>query len=330
MAATIPQGATLLLGSWADGETYAGKALRYGANAATVVGGVAKLGKRGGIIPAQGNPGEVTVTSATSVTIKACQIVVASANNVGAHVMTLTTDTVIDTITSDPTNPRIDVLVAEVICDDATGAGTSCQIKRVVGTAAASPVRPSTTTGLPTNGQYQEIAQIRVNAAGAGLVVTKAAGIDGVLTVSPGGVVPVSSYTEALAELPPFNPFITPDLIPWTMGVTSAACYVTSPFIRVANAFSSGSGSNTTDGNGEGGFAWGVPVNGVLTPQSFPNGCLGAFISDASGAFDEPLDFKVISLSASGGSFRVYRQTANPGTRFTGANLSVSILGFGY
>lgn len=330
MAATIPQGSTLILGSPGDGESYSGKALRFGMNAGTVVGGVGKLGKRGGIIPAQGNPGEVTVTSSTSVTMKACQIVVAAANGQGAHMVTLTTDTVIDTITSDPTNPRIDVLVCEVICDDATGAGTSCQIKRVTGTAAASPVRPSTTTGLPTNGQYQEIAQIRVNANGAGLVVTKLAGTDGVLTVAPGGVVPVSSYTEALAELPPFNPFVTPDLIPWMMGATSAACYVTSPFVRVAKDFSSGSGTNITDGAGEGGFAWGVPVNGVLTPQPFPNGCFGAFVQDMSSGFDEPLDFKVTALSASSGSFRVYRQTANPGTRFLNATLSLIIVGFGY
>lgn len=331
MAATIPSGSTLILGSPSDGETYTGKAVRFGMGAGSVVGGAGKLARRGGIIPAQGNPLEATVTSATSITLKAGSIFVPAANGQGGFTLTLTTDTVIDTITSDPTNPRLDILVAEVVSDDATNAGTTWQIKRVTGTAGASPARPSLVTGLPTNGQWEPICQIRVNAAGAGLVISKAAGIDGVATVAPGGIVPVSANAEAQGELPPQAFFVTPDNVLGVM--VGATAYQYGLMCRVNTDFSSGSGVNITDGNGEGAFGWAVPVNGTLVTQPFPNGCFTVHLQEAAGGFGEPLMLKLLSKSASGCTFRLYRLTGSGvggWTAFAGASVVIHATAMGW
>jgi hypothetical protein len=289
--------------------------------AGSVVGGTGKLGRRGGIIPAQGNPCDVTVTSATSVTMKAGQIVVAAANGQGSHSVTLTTDTVIDTITSDPTNPRIDVLVAEVICDDATGAGTSCQIKRVAGTAAASPARPSTTTGLPTNGQWQEIAQIRVNANGAGLVVTKLAGTDGIMTVAPGGLVPVASAAEAAAELAPFQPYVTPDNLLGLMVGAGAYQYGLMTRIMLGNV--------APDSNGDFDAGVGTLVGGVVTGSTpFPNTCVGAALTYSIQTVNSPIWFTLISVSASNTRWRAYTFSGGAVVPLSAAILAGLGLGF--
>lgn len=328
MAATIT-GSNLILGAPADGEAFTGQAMRLGlASHATIMGGASPLVSRSGIIPTKGNPLDVQALSTTSVTVKAGTAVVqANQAGGGTHTATLTTDTVMDTITSDGTNPRIDVVVLEVIADG-TGAGTVATIKRVIGTAASSPARPSIASP-PTNGSWFPLAQLRVNAAGAGIVITKLTSTDGVFTTGPGGMVPVANLTEA-ATLPPFTPFWSiADQAHGTVYADGTA-RLDGHQLRFIRTFS----THTTNSNGDTpGLPFGVFFAGVFTAAPFPNGCFGVCIQDASSwvTVDTPLMFKQFGSagmpSASTATFRVYQ---GGGSKYTSAGFDAFGIAWGW
>lgn len=187
MAATIT-GANLLLGSFVNGQTVGDKALRLGniSKAAVVSDPSTPLAARSGIIPGAGAPLDVVALTTTSVTVKAgvCVFQATTASTDGVLCVTLLADTAIDTITGDGTNPRIDVVVVEVI------AGSAPTIKRVTGTAAASPTRPALTPPAPSTTTWFPLAQLRVEKSTTpGITITKLANVDGVYTCAPGGSV---------------------------------------------------------------------------------------------------------------------------------------------
>lgn len=326
MAATIEG---LILGSGADGETFSGQAFRLGnASHATVVGDSTAIKSRSGIIPAMGDPGKVTAASATSVTVNPFTVVVQS--NVadgGTFTATLTTATVLDTITSDPTNPRIDVLVVEIIADG-TGAGTLGRVTRVVGTPNPSPTRPSIATP-PTNGHWFPLAQLRVNANGAGIVVTQLTNVDGVFTVAPGGIVPVANLTGA-ANIPPYGGFILPSgAIGFRQGGAAASPLVMHSFVtrlidEVVN----------TNASGEADLTFKYPNEaGTLTNSPFPNAMLACAVMDATptGTLNGPLILKRQSFGTATVKFRFYNQVSGSfGSFVSASNIRVSGFAMGW
>lgn len=188
MASTIAggTGTVLLLGTYSNGQTIGDKALRLGniSKAGVISDPTTALKARSGIIPGAGNPLDVVALTTTSVTIKAGTAVFQATTGAadGVLAVTLTADTAIDTITGDGTNPRIDVVVIEVVT------GSDPVIKRVTGTPAASPVRPSLTPGSPSTTTWFPLAQLRVEKSTTpGITITKVAGVDGVYTCAPGG-----------------------------------------------------------------------------------------------------------------------------------------------
>lgn len=190
MAATIPggTGTVLLLGTYANGQTIGDKAMRLGqiSKASVISDPTTALKARSGIIPGAGNPLDVVALTTTSVTVKAGTYVgqATTSSTDGVLCVTLTADTAIDTITGDGTNPRIDVVVIEVVT------GSDPVIKRVTGTAAASPTRPSLTPGSPSTTTWFPLAQLRVEKSTTpGITITKLANVDGVYTCAPGGSV---------------------------------------------------------------------------------------------------------------------------------------------
>lgn len=92
--------------------------------------------------------------------------------------------------TSDPTNARIDLVVAHV--QDNGDATSYCEIALVTGTPAPIPAAPS----LPANAMT--LAQISVP-AGASSIVAGNISDQRVWTVPPGGILPVSSASAAPA-----------------------------------------------------------------------------------------------------------------------------------
>lgn len=190
MASTIAggTGTVLLLGTYSNGQTIGDKALRLGniSKAGVISDPTTALKARSGIIPGAGNPLDVVALTTTSVTVKAGTAVFQATTGAadGVLAVTLTADTAIDTITGDGTNPRIDVVVIEVVT------GSDPVIKRVTGTPAASPVRPSLTPGSPSTTTWFPLAQLRVEKSTTpGITITKVADVDGVYTCAPGGAV---------------------------------------------------------------------------------------------------------------------------------------------
>lgn len=219
MASTIAggTGTVLLLGTYSNGQTIGDKALRLGniSKAGVISDPTTALKARSGIIPGAGNPLDVVALTTTSVTVKAGTAVFQATTGAadGVLAVTLTADTAIDTITGDGTNPRIDVVVIEVVT------GSDPVIKRVTGTPAASPVRPSLTPGSPSTTTWFPLAQLRVEKSTTpGITITKVAGVDGVYTCAPGGA--VRGVTRQWSATRTTTDFITVGNTGNTVGVT--------------------------------------------------------------------------------------------------------------
>jgi hypothetical protein len=211
------------------------------------------------------------------VNVKAGTCVVQSTSATGGcFTVTLTAATDLDIATSDPTNPRLDLVVAKVFADGTSA--TNCTIEVLTGTAAASPARPSISSP-PTNTHYFPLAQVRVEAAATTIVagkVTKLTGVDGVWTVAPGGVVPVDVYTQA-SVLPFYTPFFATDVgLPGYVlpGGLAGWGHMTRYW----------SGIVTTNGSGDCSVNFGLKLAGGLTAAPFPNELLAVVCTDAQAA----------------------------------------------
>jgi hypothetical protein len=144
---------------------------------------------RVGVIPTVATSGNGTavdliVTQAASpnmtVVVDAGNAVVGNSSGRGPYVCTNTANQTLTVATSDPTNPRIDLVYIQVIDTVAGDTGSSTtQVGIVTGTPAASPAVPA----LPTNGVSLSLAQVRVNATVSSITnsnitdVRKSAGI---------------------------------------------------------------------------------------------------------------------------------------------------------
>ena len=320
-----------IFGNAADGEPFSGQAHRLGmASNATIGGsGSSPLVSRSGIIPANGAPLDVTPlgTPAMKVTVKAGSCVVQSTSATGGcFTVVLTTTTDLDIATSNPTNPRIDLVVATVIADG-TGAGTSCKVEVLTGSPAASPSRPSIASP-PANTHYFPLAQVRVEANATSIVsgkVTKLTAVDGVWTTAPGSKVPVANLTEA-ATLPLYTPFYS--IADRSHGtVLPGGASLDGHQWRYINAF-----GTATNGSGDVSVPFGLWFAGTFSAAPFANMCLGAMAFDASSisTVDTPLWFKQprndFALSASSAQFRVYQT----GGKYLSSGLDVSGIAWGW
>jgi hypothetical protein len=315
-----------ILGNAADGEAFSGQAHRLGmGSSATFTNtGSTPAVARSGIVPSGGTPLDVAPlgTPAMKVNVKAGTCVVQSTSATGGcFTVTLTTATDLDIGTSNPTNPRIDLVVAKVFADGTSA--TNCTVEVIAGTAAASPARPSISSP-PANTHYFPLAQVRVEANATTIVagkVTKVSGVDGLWTAAAGGLVPVASTADG-ATLPPFSPFVLPTGEQWLRypsGVSSQYGNM-HRYLRAISKSTGGAGDFTLDTS--------VFTAGVQVPSPFQNACEGAILLDGtnSSSFNEPVWFKLQSKTASAVTFRAYKASGV----FTGATLDVYGIAWGW
>lgn len=178
---------------WLDGETFNGligrsfdvAALTYqiGTSSATAV--------LGGVLPSGGASAlQVAAGSGMNITIAPgfCVVPNTTSSLYGGYRMGSTQQQTLTVAASDPTNPRIDLVCAQV-----TDTGTSssfCQLELVAGTPAPSPSAPAAPSNSIT------LAQISV-AAGASVINAGNITDQRTWTVPPGGILPVTSAGAA-------------------------------------------------------------------------------------------------------------------------------------
>lgn len=179
---------------WCDGQTFNGligrtwdvAAMAYTSGSSTVTA------VRGGVLPAGGTSAlQVSIVFGTmTFTVNPGYCVVANSTSAvfGAYRFGMLTQATLTCAASDPTNPRIDLVVAQVVDN---GDPTSfAQIAVITGTPAGIPSVPA----LPANSI--PLAQISVPAG-----VTSLSNIADkrVWTVPPGGILPVATASVAPA-----------------------------------------------------------------------------------------------------------------------------------
>lgn len=313
----------------ADGKSFSGAAHRLGmgSSATFVNSGSTPAVARSGIIPSGGTPFDVTVlgTPAMKVNVKAGSAVVQAASATGgAFTVNNPSATDIDIATSDPSNPRIDLIVIRVLADG-NGANTKAWVERMTGTPAPSPARPSIASP-PTNTHYFPLAQVRVEAAASTIVagkVTKLAGTDGVWTAAPGGLVPVSNTTDG-ATLPLFTPFILPTGEQWIRHPNGTS--YPQGFMTRALTFQ----NYVTNPAGDINVFHSKYENGVRADSPFPNACLGAMVINnwSPSTYNVPVWFTCSNYTASFATFRAY--TFQSGAVGAMVNSAVSAVGLSW
>ena len=197
-----------------DGVTDSAQALREMLASALLSGAPASgstgIAARQGIRPGIGSPLLVSASSGMTVAVNAGVAFVQGTASTTAGMYTVVRDTsgTITLATSDPTNPRIDNVIARVV-DNGDNTSTAT-IEPTTGTPAPSPVAPA----LPANSLL--LAQIAVAASTSSIVggnITDKR----VATAAMGGIIPVkdaSDQPQATAEAPAFR---------WRRDVTAAA-----------------------------------------------------------------------------------------------------------
>lgn len=178
---------------WLDGETFSGligrsfdvAALTYqsGSSSSTAV--------RGGVLPAGGASAlQVAASSGMNITVNPgfCVVPNSTSSLYGGYRFGLTSQGTLTVAASDPTNGRIDLVVAQVT--DNGDATSFAQFELVTGTPAPSPAAPSAPSNSIT------LAQIVV---GAGVSTITSGNITDqrTWTVPPGGILPVSAAAAA-------------------------------------------------------------------------------------------------------------------------------------
>lgn len=180
---------------WLDGEVFSGiigrtydvGALAYAAGSSTTTA------VRSGVFPSGGTQAlQVAASSGMNVTVNPGHCVIANSASAvyGGYRFGNLSQATLTVATSDPTNARIDLVVAHV--QDNGDATSYCEVALVTGTAAPIPAAPS----VPANGMA--LAQISV-AAGATSIVAGNITDQRVWTVPPGGILPVTTASVAPA-----------------------------------------------------------------------------------------------------------------------------------
>jgi hypothetical protein len=255
------------------------------------------------------------------VNVKAGTCVVQSTSATGGcFTVTNTAATDLDIATSNPSNPRLDLVVAKVFADGTSA--TNCTVEVITGTAAASPVRPSIASP-PANTHYFPLAQVRVEANATTIVagkVTKLVNVDGLWTAAPGGLVPVGSTTDG-ATLPLNTPFILPtgeQFIRHPNGTSYQQGLMTRALIN----------TSVTNPSGDINVFYSKYENGVRADHPFPNACLGAMMINnyPPGTYNVPMWYTLSAMTSSFATFRVYTYTG--GT--VAPMLSATVQGVGF
>jgi len=172
-----------------DGIAVAAQDLRDGVNApltATAAAGSTGIARTAGVFPGQGNPLGCVWTSGMSFNLNAgmCMVQGTASATAGLWPLVLDTTTLLTCTASDPTNPRIDSVIAVVVDN---GNNTSTTVFKILpGTPAGSPVAPT----LPAN------ALLLCNIAVAANAVALSAGVftdKRVWTSASGGILLVAN-----------------------------------------------------------------------------------------------------------------------------------------
>lgn len=181
---------------WLDGVAEAGQDLRLQGASAMLTGaspsGSTGIAARPGIRYGTGSPLFVAPSSGMNITVNpGIAFVQGTASaNAGMYTCCLDTTATLTVATSDPTNPRIDNVIAQV-----TDVGTSSSTTVVTlqtGTPAPSPVAPT----LPANSFL--LATVSV-AAGATTITSGNISTNRVFTVATGGILPISSTAGGIS-----------------------------------------------------------------------------------------------------------------------------------
>ncbi|MEV5710182.1 hypothetical protein [Actinoallomurus sp. NPDC052274] len=183
-----------------DGATVNGQLGRTVDTAALTLstGSASAVSARGGVLPAAGaEPLQVSAATGMQITINPgfCIVPNATSSLYGAYRMALLSQGTITLDTSDAVNPRIDLVVAQVV--DNGDATSVAQIAVLTGTAAPVPAAPSI-TGL----HVVVLAQIAVAANVTSIVAANITDKRQFTTV-PGGRLDVNSQAERDAIVNP-------------------------------------------------------------------------------------------------------------------------------
>ena len=142
-----------------------------------------------GLVTASGTPN-------TNVNVAAFQAVLANSRGTFPYVVTLDAPKTVDVLVanpSDPTNARRDLIIAQQSDAYYGDASSPFEVKRITGTAAASPSDPA----VPGSPDYVTLARITVTAGAT--TITSGMITDlrpAPLTVARGGVIPCTSSTH--------------------------------------------------------------------------------------------------------------------------------------
>lgn len=184
--------------TWMDGIQVNAQDLRLQAVAGRLTGaspsGSTGIAARPGVRYGTGDPLKVSASSGMSITVNAGFVYVqgAASATAGMYEGCLDTTSTLTVTTSDPTNPRIDNVIAKFVDNgDNTSTGT---ITVQAGTPAASPVAPT----LPANSLLLATIAVGANVSS----VTSGNITDGrVWTVTAGGILPVANVSGGISGM---------------------------------------------------------------------------------------------------------------------------------
>lgn len=153
---------------------------------------------RAGFLAGPTTQGQVTAsgTPNASVNVAAFQVVLANSRGIFPYTVTLDAPKTVDVLVanpSDPTNARRDLIIAQQSDAYYGDASSPFEVKRITGTAAASPSDPA----VPGSPDYITLARVTVTAGAT--TITSGMITDlrpAPLTVARGGVLPCTSSTR--------------------------------------------------------------------------------------------------------------------------------------
>ncbi len=177
-------------GAFLDGVAVAAQDLRLQEHSAHLTGaspsGTTGIAARPGVRPGLGSPLLVQASSGMNITVNAgvAHVQGTASANAGMYTACLDATATITVATSDPTNPRIDNVIAQVT-DVGTSSSTTV-LTLQTGTPAPSPVAPA----LPANSLLLATVAVAANTSTivAGNITDKR-----VYTVAAGGIVPMDT-----------------------------------------------------------------------------------------------------------------------------------------
>lgn len=183
---------------WMDGIQVNGQDLRLEQTGAFLTGaspsGSTGIAARPGVRYGTGDPLKISASSGMTLSVNAgiAWVQGSAAANSGMYTGCLDTAGTVTLATSDPTNPRIDNIIVQVI-DNGDGTSTT-KVTPQTGTPAASPSAPT----LPANSLL--LAQVAV-AASASSIVAGNITDKRVWTVSTGGILPMANVTGGISGM---------------------------------------------------------------------------------------------------------------------------------